>query len=128
MRETLERISEHLPSLKIESVPSGEKVFDWTVPKEWSVKEAYIVTPDGKKICDFSVNNLHLVGYSTPFKGSLSFDELKKHLHTLPDQPSAIPYVTSYYKESWGFCLTQEQFDTLKNGNYMVVVLSLIHI
>lgn len=63
-----------------------------------------------------------MVGYSTPFKGSLSFDELKKHLHTLPDQPSAIPYVTSYYKESWGFCLTQEQFDTLKNGNYMVVV------
>jgi len=122
VRETLRRISIHLPTLEIKSVPSGTEVFDWTVPKEWNVKEAYIITPTGEKICDFSKNNLHLVGYSIPFEGSVSFDELKEHIHTLPDQPSAIPYVTSYYKEGWGFCLTQEQFDTLENGTYEVVI------
>ena len=122
VRETLRKISKHLPKLKIQSVPSGTEVFDWNVPKEWSVKEGYIVTPSGKKICDFSKNNLHLVGYSVPFEGSLNFTELKKHLHTIPDKPKAIPYVTSYYKETWGFCLTQEQFDTLENGTYKVVI------
>ena len=122
VRKTLEKISKHLPTLKIKSVASGTQVFDWTVPKEWNVNEAYIITPSGKKICDFSVNNLHLVGYSIPFSGSISLDELKKHLYTLSDQPNAIPYVTSYYKERWGFCLTQEQFDDLKNGTYKVVV------
>ena len=122
VRETLEKISKHLPSLKIMSVPSGTQVFDWTIPKEWSVNEAYIIDPNGKKICDFSVNNLHLVGYSIPFVGSVSLDELKEHLHTLPDQPNAIPYVTSYYKERWGFCLTHDQLKGLKDGLYKVVV------
>ena len=125
-KETLKLIKEHLPQLKIGSVPSGSKVFDWTVPKEWSVKEAYIITPSGEKICDFSKNNLHLVGYSIPFEGELSFDELKKNLYTLPNQPNAIPYITSYYKERWGFCLSQEQFDTLENGNYKVVIKSIL--
>ena len=77
-RETLKRISKHIPKLNISSIPSGTKVFDWTVPKEWDVKEAYIIGPNGKKICDFSNNNLHLVGYSIPFEGEISFDELKK--------------------------------------------------
>ena len=122
LRDTLQRISKHLPALKIKSVPSGTKVFDWTVPKEWKIKEAYIVTPKGKKICDFSQNNLHLVGYSIPFKGEVSFDELKRHLYTLPDQPNAIPYVTSYYEQRWGFCLSQEQLDSLENGTYKVVI------
>jgi aminopeptidase-like protein len=122
VRETLKRISKHLPKLKIKSIPSGKKIFDWTVPKEWIVKEAYIVTPDGKKICDFSKNNLHLVGYSIPFKGIVSFDELKKNLYTLSDQPSAIPYTTSYYKKRWGFCIAKKQLDTLKNGNYKVII------
>jgi aminopeptidase-like protein len=122
VRETLKKITELLPNLKIKSVPSGTEVFDWTVPKEWSVSEAYIVTPKGKKICDFSENNLHLIGYSIPFKGSVDLEELKEHLFTLPDQPNAIPYVTSYYKERWGFCLTQEQFDSLENGSYKVVI------
>ena len=103
VRKTLQKISKHLPTLQVKSVPTGTKVFDWAVPKEWSVKEAYIITPSGEKICDFSKNNLHLVGYSIPFKGSVSLDELKKKLHTLKDKPDAIPYVTSYYKESWGF-------------------------
>ncbi len=122
VRETLRIISKHLPALEIKSVPSGTQVFDWNIPKEWSVKEAYIITPSGEKICDFSKNNLHLVGYSVPFEGSVSFNELKKHLHTLSDQPNAIPYVTSYYEERWGFCLTQEQFDTLNNGIYKIVI------
>ena len=122
VRETLRRISKHLPSLKIEAVPSGTQVFDWTVPREWYVKKAYIVTPSGEIICDFSTNNLHLLGYSVSFEGSMSFDKLKEHLYTLPDQPNAIPYITSYYEERWGFCLTQEQFDTLENGTYKVVV------
>jgi aminopeptidase-like protein len=122
VRETLRKILKHLPKLEIKSVPSGTKVFDWTVPKEWNVKKAYIITPDGRKICDFLKNNLHLVGYSIPFEGSISLDELKEHLYTLPEQPNAIPYITSYYRERWGFCLTQEQFDTLKNGTYKVVI------
>ncbi len=122
VRETLKRICKHLPKLEIKSVLSGTQVFDWTVPKEWNVKEAYIITPDGKKICNFLENNLHLVGYSIPFEGNLSLEELKKHLYTLPDQPNAIPYITSYYEERWGFCITQEQFDSLENGNYKVVI------
>ena len=121
-RQTLRKISKHIPQLKIKSVPSGTQVFDWTVPKEWNVKKAYIITPDGKKICNFLENNLHLVGYSIPFEGSISLEELKKHLYTLPDQPNAIPYITSYYEERWGFCITQEQFDSLENGNYKVVI------
>lgn len=122
LRQTLKKISEHLPELKIRSVPSGTKVFDWTVPKEWNVVEAYIVTPSGKKICDFSKNNLHLVGYSTPFNGSMDLDEIKKHLYTLPEQPNAIPYITSYYHERWGFCISQKEFETLEKGIYKVVI------
>ena len=122
VRETLKKISIHLPRLSIKSVPSGTEVFDWIVPNEWNVKEAYIITPSGKKICDFSLNNLHLVGYSFPFRGTVSLDELKKHLYTVPDQPNAIPYITSYYEERWGFCLSQDQFDSLENGNYKVVI------
>jgi aminopeptidase-like protein len=122
LRETLKRISAHIPEIKIKSVPTATKVFDWIVPKEWDVKEAYIITPSGKKICDFSKNNLHLVGYSIPFKGVLTLDELKKNLHTLPNQPNAIPYVTSYYEERWGFCISQNEFNSLQKGNYKVVI------
>ena len=122
VRKTLKKISKHLPALKIKSVPSQTKVFDWIVPKEWEVKEAYIISPSGQKICDFSDNNLHLLGYSTPFKGKVTLDELKEHLYTLPDQPDAIPYNTSYYQERWGFCLTQKQFDSLEEGLYSVVI------
>jgi len=124
LRETLQKVSKHLSNFEIKSVPSDTKVFDWTVPKEWDVKEAYIITPSGMKICDFSENNLHLVGYSIPFEGEISFEELKTHLHTLPDQPNAIPYVTSYYEERWGFCLSQEKLNTLERGIYKVVIKS----
>jgi aminopeptidase-like protein len=97
-------------------------VFDWTIPKEWKVTDAYIVTPNGNKICNFADNNLHLLGYSIPFKGKMSLAELKEHLYTLPEQSNAIPYITSYYKERWGFCLTHEQFESLDDGEYEVFI------
>mgnify|MGYP001474998007 CR=1 FL=1 len=122
LRKTLQHIKNYLPNLELKSVPSGANVFDWIIPKEWAVNEAYIITPTGEKICDFSKNNLHLLGYSVPFKGKMSFEKLKKHLYTLPDQPNAIPYVTSYYEARWGFCLTQEQFDKLEEGTYFIYV------
>jgi len=122
VRQTLNQISKHLPNLAIKSIPSKTKVFDWTVPKEWKVREAYIKTPDGKKICDFSKNNLHLLGYSIPFSGRISLNKLKKHLYTLPGQPNAIPYVTSYYEERWGFCLAHNQLNKLKNGIYDIQI------
>jgi len=122
VRETLERIKVHLPKLEIKSVPSGTPVFDWTIPREWSVNEAYIVSPSGVKICDFNVNNLHLLGYSIPFEGEVKLDELKDHLYTLPEQPDAIPYITSYYKERWGFCLSQDQYNELEDGTYYVKI------
>tara|TARA_B100001248_G_scaffold255260_1_gene234745 strand:+ start:7521 stop:8816 length:1296 start_codon:yes stop_codon:yes gene_type:complete len=122
VRKTLKKISHHLPTLDIKSVPSGTKVFDWEIPNEWYINEAYIIMPNGKKICNFSENNLHLIGYSIPFKGKVTLKELKNHLHTLPSQPNAIPYITSYYQERWGFCLTQEQFDSLEDGIYEVCI------
>ena len=122
VRETLSLISHQIKNLEIKSVPSNTSVFDWTVPREWRVKEAYIIDPKGKKICDFKLNNLHLVGYSIPYKGKMSLQELKKNLYTLPGQPDAIPYITSYYNEHWGFCLSQNQFESLENGIYEVVI------
>ena len=122
VRETLKLIKSKISNLKIHSVKTGTLAFDWTVPKEWRVKEAFIITPDGKKICDFTVNNLHLVGYSIPYEGSVSLEVLQQHLHSLPDQPTAIPYVTSYYEKRWGFCISDEQRQRLKPGQYQVVV------
>ena len=120
VRKTLSEIQSHLPDLKIYEVPSGTKVFDWIVPKEWKIREAWIITPSGKKICDFSVNNLHLVGYSIPVHKTIKLSELREHLYSLPEQPNAIPYITSYYKEGWGFCLTEEQRLSLEEGEYQV--------
>jgi|MDSY01.1.fsa_nt_gb aminopeptidase-like protein len=122
VRETLNIIKKLLPNLKIKEVPTGTKVFDWTIPKEWKVNKAYIVDPNGNKICDFSKNNLHLVGYSTPFTGTLSLEELNNHLYSIEDQPDAIPYLTSYYKKKWGFCLTHHQRKGLSKGQYKVIV------
>lgn len=122
VRKTLGIIQEILPELQIHEVPSGAKVFDWTVPQEWRVNNAYIIDPYGKKICDFSVNNLHLVGYSVPIHTKLRLSELQKHLHSIPEQPTAIPYVTSYYKRDWGFCISQLKRESLPDGEYEVVV------
>ena len=85
VRQTLAELKDIIPSLKVHSVPSGSSVFDWTIPKEWKVREAYIIAPNGEKLFQFSENNLHLLGYSTPFKGKVSFAELKEHLYTLPE-------------------------------------------
>ena len=121
VRDTLNIIREIVP-IEIQNIKSGSKVFDWTVPKEWIIREAWIKTPSGNKICDFSVNNLHLVGYSKPFKIKLKKEELELHLHSLPDQPDAIPYITSYYKEYWGFCLTHNERLELEDGIYEVFI------
>lgn len=103
-------------------VPTGTQAFDWSVPKEWRVKDAYIITPSGKKICNFKDNNLHLLGYSTPTSQTLSLQNLQEHLYSLPEQPNAIPYITSYYKERWGFCLSHNERMGLEEGDYQVFI------
>ena len=103
-------------------VPTGTPVLDWHVPNEWNVREAWISGPDGRRVVDFAENNLHLVGYSSPFRGRLTLQELRTHLHTLPEQSALVPYRTSYYKETWGFCLSQNQLDSLEEGEYEVLI------
>ncbi len=121
-RQSLAILGQHLPELRKVEVPTGTKCFDWEVPREWNIKDAYITGPDGKKICDFKRSNLHVVGYSTPVNKTVSLDELQEHLYSLPEQPDAIPYVTSYYKERWGFCITQNERARLASGEYRVFI------
>jgi aminopeptidase-like protein len=121
-RDSLKILSE-LIDLEVTEVPSGTTCFDWNVPPEWNIKEAWIKNSKGEKIVDFSKNNLHILGYSEPFQGILSFEELKSHIYTLPDQPELIPYLTSYYKRRWGFCISHRQFLELdKNDNYEILI------
>jgi aminopeptidase-like protein len=122
VRKTLLVLKELNPKLSINEVPSGTKVFDWEVPREWHVNDAYIITPSGKKICNFKENNLHLLGYSAPVQKKINLKELQKYLYSIPEQPSAIPYVTSYYEERWGFCLSQNERDLLEEGDYLVFI------
>ncbi len=121
LRETLQIIQEHIP-IKLHEVPTGTKVFDWTVPKEWNIKDAYVMDNDGNKIIDFKKNNLHLVGYSISVNKTVTISELQEHLYSLPDQPEAVPYVTSYYKERWGFCIAHKDREELKEGEYKVFI------
>ncbi|GBD89727.1 hypothetical protein BMS3Abin04_00435 [bacterium BMS3Abin04] len=121
VRQTLNFIKEIIP-LEITEVPTGTKVFDWTVPKEWNINDAYILNNNGEKIIDFKKSNLHVVNYSIPIDKEITFVELEQHIFTLPDHPSWIPYRTTYYKENWGFCMSQNQFLALKNENYQVVI------
>ena len=120
--KTLEILKGEVENLSIGSFASGKKVFDWTVPSEWRVKQAYIIDPDGNRICDYSKNNLHLVGYSEPTSGKYSRDQLEPHLHSIADQPEAIPYLTSYYKKSWGFCISHNEREALAQGEYTVKI------
>ena len=122
VRNTLKILKDICPDMRIIEVPSGKKVFDWKVPKEWNVKNAWLIGPEGKKIVDFSKNNLHLVGYSAPVNSKFKFSKIKKHIHTLKKQKNAIPYVTSYYKNHWGFCMPYNTFKKLKNGSYKVFI------
>lgn len=108
--------------LKFHSIKSGTKVFDWIVPDEWNVKEAYIITPEGEKICDFKKHNLHLLNYSESIDQEIELEELQDHLYSIEEMPDAIPYVTSYYKRRWGFCLTHNERKKLKKGKYKVYI------
>jgi len=113
VRQTLKRIQQEV-SIEIREVPSGTKVFDWAVPREWNIRDAYIKNTHGERIVDFNNSNLHVVSYSVPFHGTIGFQELKEHIFTLPEHPDWIPYRTSYYKEDWGFCMAHRQFIDLK--------------
>lgn len=125
VRETFHILKEYLSDvgeLVVHEVPSGTKVFDWTIPKEWIIHDAFIEDEDGKKIIQFSDNCLHVVGYSTPVDKWVEYDDLIKIIHTQPDQPDVIPYVTSYYKEQYGFCMSEDQKKKLKKGRYHIYI------
>ena len=124
VRDTLDIVKRELPGFVIHSVPSRSRAFDWTVPDEWNVGEAYIIDPSGKRIADFAENNLHLVGYSIPIECELSREKLLPHLFSREDMPEVIPYVTSYYEPNWGFCITHSQKQALPEGNYKVRISS----
>lgn len=121
VRTSLQILQNHIPLIIFE-VPSGTKVFDWTVPREWNIQDAYVKNPEGQKIIDFKKSNLHVLNYSVPIHKKISLDELKPHLHSLPEQPDVIPYRTSYYKENWGFCLSHNQLLKLENDEYEVFI------
>lgn len=121
VRQTLAIIKEHIP-LTILEVASGTQAFDWTVPKEWNIRDAYIKSPGGEKVIDFKRSNLHVVSYSSPVRETMGLSQLKEHLFTLPDQPDLIPYRTSFFKESWGFCMSHNQMLKLASGPYEVVI------
>ena len=120
-RETLKILSE-LADIKITEIPSGMECFDWTVPPEWNVNEAWIKDSKGNIIVDFRKNNLHILGYSEKYSGKLSLNELKEHIYSLPEQPEVIPYLTSYYKKRWGFCISHNQLTSLKDDTYEVLI------
>jgi aminopeptidase-like protein len=121
LRETLRRIKEKIP-LQIQEVPSGTQVFDWTVPREWNIQDAYIKNSRGDRVVDFQRSNLHVVNYSVPIRTRLSLRELREHLHSLPDRPDWIPYRTSYYHETWGFCISQRELDAFRDDEYEAVI------
>jgi len=121
VRTTLREISAHI-ALQVHEVPTGTAVFDWTVPREWNIRDAYIKNEQGQKIVDFAQSNLHVMSYSVPIRQRISLGELKTHLHTLPDQPDLIPYRTSYYAEDWAFCMAHRQLESLRDESYEVLI------
>jgi aminopeptidase-like protein len=121
LRATLGVLADSIP-LTVHEVPTGTQVLDWTVPKEWNIRDAYVADSEGRRVIDFAESNLHVVGYSVPVHTRMSLTGLRDHLHTLTDQPDLIPYRTSYYKEAWGFCLSQNSLNSLQDGEYEVVI------
>ncbi len=121
LRETLRRLGHHLP-LTIHEVPTGTPVFDWTVPKEWNIRDAWVKAASGERVVDFRKSNLHVMNYSVPVRTRMPLAELKAHLHALPEHPDWVPYRTSYYRETWGFCLSQRQLEKLPEGEYEVCI------
>ena len=128
-KKTLKIIKKEFPSLNIRKIKSGKKVYDWKVPFEWNIKDAYVIDKFGVKIIDFKKNNLHVIGYSSPVNKLLRKKDLFQKLYSLPNQPKAIPYITSYYKKNWGFCVSHNQKKEIKrkyskNDIFKVVILS----
>ncbi len=121
VRETLAVLGRHVP-IETTEVPTGDAVFDWTIPREWNIREAYIEHESGRRIVDMRNSNLHVMSYSAPVRTTMSLSELKPHIHTLPAQPDLIPYRTSYYAENWGFCMAHRDFEALSEGSYRVVI------
>lgn len=121
-RETLRRIGQHLPELSITEIPSGTQALDWAIPDEWNIRSGRLIDPAGRTVVDFDNHNLHVVGYSIPVNRTLSLEELQSHLYSLPEQPDAIPYVTSYYRRHWGFCLPHRLRERLEPGQYRAVI------
>jgi aminopeptidase-like protein len=121
VRATLRKLSRYI-DIEVHEVPTGTRAFDWTVPREWNIRDAYVKDGSGVKIIDFANSNLHVMSYSAPVRARMPLGELKKHLHSLPQQPDLIPYRTSYYAESWGFCIPHHQLETLREDAYEVVI------
>jgi aminopeptidase-like protein len=121
VRETFELLEDVIPLTRTE-IPTGTRLFDWIVPDEWNIRDAYIAAADGTRVVDFRRSSLHVVSCSEPVRATLSLDELRERLHTLPDQPDVVPYRTSYYSRTWGFCLSHRQLLDLESGDYEVVI------
>jgi aminopeptidase-like protein len=121
LRKTLAMIQQRIP-LQLSEVPTGTQVFDWTVPKEWNIRDAYIKVPGGERVVDFQKCNLHILNYSVPVRSTMPLSELRPHLFTIPEQPDWIPYRTSYYQENWGFCLSHRQMLALEERKYEVAI------
>jgi aminopeptidase-like protein len=121
VRQTLRLLQERIP-IEMQEVPSGTQVFDWTVPREWNIRDAYVKDAQGQKVIDFQQCNLHVVNYSVPVHRKMPLSDLRNHLHSMVDHPNWIPYKTTYYKENWGFCLSQKTLDQLTDGDYEVFI------
>jgi aminopeptidase-like protein len=122
VRQTLRYLERRVPGLALREIATGTRCFDWEIPEEWNIRDAYLIGPDGNRVVDFRNHNLHVVGYSVPVDTELSLEDLQSHLYSSEEQPDAIPYVTSYYKRRWGFCLTHRQRSALKPGRYRAVI------